>query len=424
MASCACGRDTERLVDGEPLIEEGLQAAAHRDPSANQLWPRKAALGIVLGAAAAAVIVLAGQHSGVSLKSRTLKTLGLVDRFCYGSQLSMNFGSGITKFDLDDGSADVVRNCPFGASNPTGKIHFSCLSSGMWNLTDQSCYSCPALREKFTYVEGQERAIVLPPAGDGDKYSEKCIFDDGTNYSKGGIAFICKDHRWQHVSTTCSQTICRPGNVSLNFYGSVGKVRLPVPGSDDFSQLACPMTAPNPQGVVTLKCKANKDPEGAGTWTFMNQTCQTCNPTTLQLTVDKVHHREVLLPGAITDAVVEESCVFDGATKIYPKGTVTYMCHKNGWALQKSTCRDYVCPDQTAVMKMEYHTDGGQAISGQATIKLKASVDGLFVYDCPQSTLKPSGKISFDCLPDGSWRVNTVDCGNGEQVASVAPTNV
>mmetsp|Transcript_103947 Transcript_103947/g.298746 ORF Transcript_103947/g.298746 Transcript_103947/m.298746 type:complete len:423 (+) Transcript_103947:72-1340(+) len=417
MAPLACGRGMHR-VGGEPLIEEGLQAAARREPSAHQRWPRKASVGIALGAAAVAVIVLAGQQPGVSLKSRTLKTLGLVERFCYGSQLSMNFGSGLTKFDLDDGSADVVRNCPFGASNPTGKIHFSCLSSGMWNLTDQSCYSCPALREKFTYVEGQERAIVLRPAGEGDKYSEQCIFDDGSVYSRGEIAFTCKDRRWQHVSTTCSKTICRAGNVSLNFYGSVGKVRLPVPGSDNFTQLACPKIAPNPQGVVTLKCKPNKDPEGDGTWTFMNQTCQTCNPTTLKLIVEKVHRREVLLPGAITDALVEKSCIFDDGTKIYPRGIVTYMCHKNGWELQNSTCRDWVCPDQTAVMQMEYHTDGGQAMTGQATIKLKASVDGRHEYDCPQGTLKPSGKISFDCLPDSSWRVNTVACGNGEQVAT------
>merc|ERR1740121_3454258 len=106
---------------------------------------------VALVAVVGTLAVAAGGHrsrsSGISsIGSRLRKVLRLSENNetnCLGSQLSMNFGSGLTKFDLDEGNGSIVKSCPFGASNPTGKIHFECLPSGMWNLTKQDCYDCP-----------------------------------------------------------------------------------------------------------------------------------------------------------------------------------------------------------------------------------------------------------------------------------------
>jgi len=94
----------------------------------------------------------------------------------------MNFGSGLTKFDLDDGSGTIEKSCPFGSSNPGGTVRFECLPSGMWNLSAQTCYDCPELREKFTFVKGETRDVILPPGAHGDIIHEACTFLDGDHH--------------------------------------------------------------------------------------------------------------------------------------------------------------------------------------------------------------------------------------------------
>jgi len=411
--------DVEPLLDGEQPGSRCVGAITLRSGLKSVI----ATVALVAAIVALASAGVQGRYSEIrNVSSRLRKVLRLSENICLGSQLSMNFGNGLTKFDLDDGSGTIERSCPFGASNPNGKIHFECLPSGMWNLTQQDCYDCPELREKFTYVKGETRDIILKPAAHGDVYHEECAFFDGEKhhrYKKGRLSFACHEKRWQHIGTTCSDTNCREGHVTLDFYGKVGKVHYHVPGADHIAHMPCPNKCPNPDGHVRLKCGDIPGGKQVGTYSFLSQSCQACNPTNLTLTLEKVHKRSVDLPAAGLHAEEERHCVFDDGAKVYAQGKVLYKCFDGGWKLWKTTCRDWICPDQTAVMKMEY-TVGGQAMTGQSRIHLKAAMNGTHEYPCPEGALDPDGTVSFDCLKDKTWRINTVNCGNGIQVHEAA----
>jgi len=377
---------------------------------------------LVVGSIATVLVMKAySERTASEFGARVVNFFGMDSGLCLATQVSMNFGTGIAKFDLDDGTEPIKRRCPFGSSNPEGWIHFECLSSGSWNLTEQSCYSCPSLHERFTYKDGLDRIVKLTPANHGEIRKEPCKFEDGTEFKLGSIDFQCWDGRWSHTDSTCSNSACPGGQLSMPFYGDVGEVDVEVPEGDGEHHTHCPAGSPNIAGNVRFHCEEVGEVPGdlkgktTGKWIFDSASCEACHPTTMPLKVEEFLE-EAELPAGLLGDIRTTECIFDNGHKIYPRGTINYKCDYNGWELVNVSCKTWVCPAQEVTLSMEYVSDEGESTQTEATISLPAAIDGPREENCPGTSRSPGGKILFDCLPDGTWRVHSLDCGYGEQL--------
>lgn len=351
------------------------------------------------------------------------------DRVCLESDLKLNFGKFRATVKVSKGSGTVEVDCPKEASlNSDGKVKMQCMNNGMWKTLDNSCFDCKEQQEHFSYKHNEETLISLLPAQSGTEVEHNCTFKDGTTYDYGKIVFKCVDRTWKHHKTTCSTHRCREGNVTLDFGGKIGMVPVPVESSNGIAKTDCPKHAPRPKGKIGLEC-GHKGNYSIGQWHFAYQECQDCDPATIELKVDNKYTKRIELPGGLKDDKLEGpddakdlGCKF--ANHTFTHGSIAYECRSTGdgnyqWQFLRSTCRDWICPDQTAMIKMQYELHAGEStVTGTSQIHLKPSSPGEVKKPCPEGAPDPKGDLTFECHNSGHWTLKSVDCGKGVEVTS------
>jgi len=375
----------------------------------------KAAILLVFGL----VLAVSAICLALSLRGNTSNSLAmqgqqlartLDDIECAEDELEADFGSGqLTKVVIPSGKGSGEKPCPAGSANSNGKVMYKCTSSGKWNIVN-TCFNCMG-RTDIAKVAGKKRMVALRPAINGAVQREKCIFEDGTTFSRGHIVYTCEHNQWTH-KVLCSNQRCVAGVLAVNFFGGMGEVLYQVAEGDGKLSLECPSGAANPHGKVHVQCGSAAEGD-TGEWVFASQTCQDCNPSAINITFEE-HPKTLMLDGGSLNSYHPSPCAFDDG-KRYKKGKIVYQCTGDGWKFVQASCNDWDCPAQNVKLRVQYQ-DQGEAVVGQLHMQIDgANVGNDYKYPCPAGTASSSGQLTFACSPDLGWRLTKAECGNGVQ---------